>query len=120
MILKHRAKSSKIFEFQANCIKVMYSILGSCSSTDFGRISTKGHKIQGLISTISATIDNRKDKHLARDRIRNKIKLTPIELEVFSRSGPYIVIHYSKWLDNFRDLVLNGLFSSSEKLRSLR
>ena len=27
---------------------------------------------------------------------------------------------YSKWLSTFRDLVLNGLFSSSKKLRILR
>ena len=98
----------------------MDSVLNSCSATDFERLSYEKYRIQGLTSTIKASIDNLKDKQLARDKIRNKIKLTPIQLEVFTGQGRYVGIQYSKWLNVFRDLVLNGLFSPSEKLRILR
>ena len=41
-------------------------------------------------------IDSLKVKQLARDKIRNKIKLTPIQLEGFSGQEPYVGVQYSK------------------------
>ena len=79
-------------------------ILSSCSSADFEGFSAEKLRIQELVFNIRATIDNLKDKQSARDRIRNKIKLTPIELEVFAGTGPYIGIQFTKWLNTFRDL----------------
>ena len=97
----------------------MYSILNSCSTTDFGRVFAEKHRIQGLISS-KATLDNLREKQLARNQIRNKIKLTPIISMVFSGSGTYVGNQYSKWCNTFKDLVLNGLSSSTKKLRILR
>lgn len=76
-----RAESSKIFELQTKYVMVMDTVLSSCSISDFKSFSTEKHRIQGSISIIKAMIDNLKDKKLARDRIRNKIKLTAIPIE---------------------------------------
>ena len=46
-ILRLRAESTKIFELQSNYIKVMDSVLNSCSATDFERLSSEKYRIQG-------------------------------------------------------------------------
>ena len=89
-VSKLSAESAKIFELQTNYLKVMDSILSSCSSADFKGFSAEKFRIQELVSNIRATIDNLNDKKSERDRSRNKIKLTPIDLEVFAGTGPYI------------------------------
>ena len=100
--MKLRAESTKIFELQTNYLKIMDSFLTSCSRADFEGFSAEKFRIQELVSNIRATIDNLKDKQSARDRIRNKIKMTPIELEVFTGTGPNIGIQFTKWLNTFK------------------
>ena len=48
------------------------------------------------------------------------VSLVPIEFEIFSGGNKFARIKFIKWLDVFSDLVLNGLFNASEKLRILR
>lgn len=62
----------------------MDSILGSCSTGDFSSFSSEKYRIQDWISRVKVTIDNIAYKQLAGDRIKNDIKMAPVEPEIFS------------------------------------